>query len=803
MDGKDDFGVYGICNVPPADECPAIGFVLRLSTPDNGWADREIGDRVLVRQYWDTAASELWLVQGESRMYRSSEEALRAPRITEADHTGVETVMVRLNVPYQETDRFPPFELVTEHGASVEIIEVEPTADIQTGHGGVTFAIRTKKSLSLDERYTVSLPGYRSAQVSPAGLYDDEQFRIRYHYDGNDLGSVYTPSSTSFRVWSPLSEEAQVVVYEKWDSPIEKVILMERSAQGTWTAFVEGDLNGVFYMFRTLRNGEWTEASDPYATAISVNGRRAAVIDLRRTNPEGWHDDRRPPLAAPTDAVIYELHVRDATIHAASGVKNKGRYAGLTESGTSTSGGIPTGLDYIAQLGVTHVQLLPVADYASVDETRPDEQYNWGYDPQYYFAPEGSYATDAFDPACRIKELKTLIQAMHRKGLRVVLDVVYNHVYAAEPSHMERLVPGYYFRYNKDGSLADGSGVGNDTASERSMVRKLIVDSVCYWAREYHIDGFRFDLMGIHDIDTMNEVRRRLNEIDPSILVYGEGWDLNTPLPDDRKATMRNAEKLPGVGMFHDAIRDGIKGGVFHARERGFVNGEGLRLQEVKKGIVGGVDHRSGTSGFALQPEQTVNFAEVHDNHTLWDKLALSNSEHDDAERLSMHRLATAIILCSQGIPFIHAGQEWFRTKVGHHNSYRSPDAVNAIDWGRVERHWDTVQYVRGLIALRRSHSSFRLRTAEAINERLYFLDGPDGILQYKLLGRENGDLPYDTFFIGFNPLRHNIEVTLPQAVGHEWVQLVDGSRAGTARLQTVLGDTVVIPALQAAVWAR
>ncbi|WP_054943223.1 type I pullulanase [Paenibacillus ihuae] len=618
----------------------------------------------------------------------------------------------------------------------------------------------------------------------------DQDFDDLFSYDGDDLGLSYTPVQSAFCLWAPTALEAEVVLYESSQEAEGEHLPMTRDVRGVWRLTVAGDLDGKFYTYRVRVGGQWNEAADPYARAVGVNGDRGAILDLRKTDPERWTDEK-PPLADPVDAVIYELHLRDLSVHPASGITHKGQYLGLAEEGTRGPGGILTGLDHIAGLGVTHVQLLPIYDYAteSVDETRLSQpHYNWGYDPKNYNAPEGSYATDPYVPGVRIRELKTMIQALHDRGLRVIMDVVYNHVYDGFRVNFTKLVPGYYLRYKPDGSLSNGSGCGNDVASERLMMSRFIVESVLYWAREYHIDGFRFDLMGLIDIETMQEVRRRLDEIDPSILTIGEGWIMDTELDPSRLASQSNADVLPGIGHFNDGFRDAVKGNIFRYEEPGFIGGKGGLEQAVKTGITGGVVYGQATGQFADEPQQCVNFVECHDNHTMWDKIVLSSEGISDSRREAMHRLASAMVLTSQGIPFVHAGQEFMRTKDGVENSYKSPVEINRMDWERCAAHTSDVAYMRRLIALRKAHPAFRLRTAEEIRNRLIFERSPAGTVAYTLRDHAGGDSAKHLYVL-YNANPDGASLSLP-ALG-EWSILF-----GDELVTGVAGDKLAVRGL-------
>lgn len=444
-------------------------------------------------------------------------------------------------------------------------------------------------------------------------------------------------------------------------------------------------------------------------------------------------------------------------------------------------------------LGVTHVQFLPIFDYASVnEETLNEPQYNWGYDPKNFNVPEGSYSTNPYEPTVRITELKQMIQTLHDNNLRVVMDVVYNHMYNAAESNFHKLVPGYYYRYNEDGTFANGTGVGNDTASERKMMRKFMVDSVTYWAKEYNLDGFRFDLMGIHDYETMNEIRKGVNQIDPSIILHGEGWDLNTPLAAELKANQKNAEKMKGIAHFNDNIRDGLKGSVFEEKENGFVNGKQNMEDRIKKGITAGIDYDTNSSTYQ-DPGQVLTYVEAHDNHTLWDKLELTNSGDSEEMRKQMHKLSSSILLTSQGIPFLHAGQEFMRTKYGDHNSYKSPDSINQMDWLRRAAFNNEVDYMKGLIDLRKKYPAFRMTSAEQIKTHVSFIDAPKNVVAYTIDGKGNGNKS-EYFMVAHNANRETVDITLPSK--GPWKVLVDGKQAGSKTLYVVHDNKIKVPAL-------
>jgi pullulanase len=546
------------------------------------------------------------------------------------------------------------------------------------------------------------------------------------------------------------------------DTAAFKRLPMQRGASGTWYIRLDGDRQGIWYNFRVNIDGRWSHAvPDPYAKAVGTNGQKALVFDAKTTDPAGWAADKRPVRLRPTDAVIYELHIRDASIDASSGIAHKGKFLGLAEEGTHSPEGLSTGLSHLRELGVTHIHLLPFFDYNSVDESRSDSpQYNWGYDPLNYNAPEGSYSTDAGNGVKRIKELKQMIAAFHRNGLRVVMDVVYNHTALTEASTFNQLVPGYYYRHTAGGSLSNATACGNETASERPMMRKFMLESVLYWMKEYHIDGFRFDLMGVHDIATMNEIADALRRENPGVLLYGEGWTAgDSPLPDSLRALKKNVRKLHNIAVFGDDLRDGIKGSVFDVQDRGFASGKADAGESVKFGIAAACPHPQvaydkvnySSTPYAWSPDEVITYCECHDNNTLWDKLALSYPDASEETRRQMHMLALTIVLTSQGIPFLHAGTEFLRTKKGVENSYSSPDSINALDWHRKHRYQDVFQYTKALIRLRKAHPAFRMYTGAQIAENLLF-DGsaPAGTIAYTLNGTAMQD-SWGKIFVAFN----------------------------------------------------
>lgn len=576
-------------------------------------------------------------------------------------------------------------------------------------------------------------------------------------YNGNDLGLNYRRGSSFFRIWSPPAEQAELVLYDKaLGGEATQRLEMRKAEQGTWIVTAGGDLRGKFYAFRVMINGKWNnEVPDPYAKAVGVNGRRAMVVDLAESNPVGWESDK-PAITNnsitnnPVDAVVYELHVRDASIHKGSGIRAKGKFIGLTETGTRNTAGLSTGLDHLRELGVTHVHLMPSYDFFTVDETRPDKpQYNWGYDPLNYNVPEGSYATNAEDGLTRIREFKQLVKTLHDNGIKVVMDVVYNHTMLTEDSWFNQLVPGYYYRQDAKGNFSNATACNNETASERPMFRKFMIESVKYWVEQYHVDGFRFDLMGVHDIVTMNMISDELHRLKPDILLYGEGWTAGaSPLPEGMRALKKNAAQLRNIAVFSDDLRDGIKGSVFEHADRGFASGKPGMEESIKFGVVGAMKHPQvdysrvnySKEPYAAYPLNVVSYCECHDNHCLWDKLAISAADRSEAERKEMHKLALGITLTSQGISFLHAGTEFLRTKFGVENSFESGDSINQIDWDLKTRNKDVFDYVQGLIAMRKAHPAFRMTGASLVASNIEFLTADSNLISYVIKGEAVGD---------------------------------------------------------------
>jgi pullulanase len=622
-----------------------------------------------------------------------------------------------------------------------------------------------------------------------------------YH---GELGVKYSPKKTTFKVWAPNASEVMLRLYNAGagGTPIQTLDL-DKKHSGLWEIDIKHNLKNKYYTFQVQQqDGKWSlEAPDMYARAIGVNGHRGMVVDLKSTDPQGWAKDKSPKLKNPTDAIIYEAHIRDISIDPNSGIKHKGKFLGLTETGTKSPDGKSTGLDHIKEIGVTHVHILPAFDFNSIDETKPDaNQYNWGYDPLNYNVPEGSYSTNPYDGNVRIKEFKQMVQALHTNGLRVILDVVYNHTADIDHSNYTQFAPGYFYRHNADGSYSNATGCGNEFASEQPMARKFMIESVLYWVREYHVDGFRFDLMGVHDIKTMNALSDTLHAIDPSIVIYGEGWTAgSSPYPEDKRAVKKNVLELHKIAAFSDDIRDGLKGGWSDVKTKGFVSGNPDSKMSVMFGIVASVQDQQidyikvadSKAPWAKEPYGTITYASCHDDNTLFDRLKISNPDASEADLIKMDKLANAIVLTSQGISFLHSGEEMLRTKQLVANSFKSPDNINEIDWSRKTKYADVFDYYKQMIALRKDHPAFRMTRAGEIRRHLNFIETSDpSTIVYQLTDNANDD-KWKTILVILNGSKDAKTVTIPAG---KWQLVSDGNQTNQAGISSVSGSAVIVP---------
>ena len=670
---------------------------------------------------------------------------------------------------------------------AVKVSEVKVT--------GYIYTLIPAEGLDLFKDYTINYGGMDYNVVMP-NIYSTEDFESQYTYTGNDLGATWTKEKTTFRLWAPTAAKVCVNLYKSGTPATIDCIGtydMKADVNGTWVYEAEGDLNGVYYTYSVTRNNETVEVVDPYARTTGVNGKRAMVIDLDSTDPEGWAEDKNPNAELGiTDSIIYELHVRDLSLDDSSGITNKGKYLGLIETGTTNANGVSTGLDHLKDLGITHLHLLPVYDYGSVDESKLDvPQFNWGYDPMNYNVPEGSYSTDPFNGEVRVSEFKQMVKGLHDNGISVIMDVVYNHVYDAGSFSINQIVPGYFSRINTVGSYSNGSGCGNDTASERSMVKKYIVDSVKYWADEYHIDGFRFDLVGLIDTETINEIIEEVHKTHPDVIFYGEGWTMSTEVTKEGyfMTTQTNSSKVPSFAFFSDTIRDLLKGTVFDNNATGYVSGSAGLENNIEKSFMA-------MPGWTSNPTQIINYASCHDNMSLFDRLTQSTPNASVADRIRMNNLAAAIYMTSQGVPFMQAGEEMLRSKpladgTFDHNSYSSPDSVNSLKWDNLnsEAYQSVYEYYKGLIAFRKAHSALRMTTNADVVANITPVDGlAANVVAFNIAGGANGEVS-DGLFVIFNPNSTSTTVTLPEG---NWNVYINGEKAGTEALSSHTGSVTV-----------
>ena len=594
---------------------------------------------------------------------------------------------------------------------------------------------------------------------------------------------LYAKDKTVFTLNSP--DKPTLRLYDNGtDGKAIKTIRMKKAEDGLWRAEVKGDISGKFYTFDT-GNGE---CPGLFAKAVGVNGNRAAVVDMRSTDPDGWLQDKRPPLKSPCDLIIYEFHHRDFSIDPSSGLQHKGKFLALTE---------PKATEYLKSLGVNAIHILPSFDYASVDETRLDTpQYNWGYDPKNYNVPEGSYSTDPYLPTTRIKEFKQMVQALHKAGIRVILDVVYNHTFDIKNSNFQRINPDYFYRKIADGKYSDGSGCGNETASEKPLMREYMIESAKYWAEEYHIDGFRFDLMGVHDIETMNLIRKELNKIDPSIYIYGEGWSAGScAYPTEKLAMKANTRQLNGIGAFCDDMRDALRGPFSDNHKGGFLAGVENLEESIKFGIVGAISHPQidmakvnySKEPWTNSPAQMISYVSCHDDMCLTDRLRSSIPGINEDELIRLDLLAQTAVLTSQGVPFILCGEEMLRDKKGVHNSYKSPDSINRLDWINLKKYPEVFSYYSGLIALRKAHPAFRMGDADMVRRHLEFLDAPKGVVAFRLKDNAGGDSWKDITVI----LNSNKKVEEISVSEGEYTAVVKDGKVDSRGLATFSGTRI------------
>lgn len=797
---KDDFGaVFQIGFV--AKKQKTAGIQINLPNGSKDCASNRVIDLTQAKNN----KLQVYIVQGNKEVYYSKADAVKQPVIASASFVNAKEIVFSIadTMDTSKEKLVNKFTLIDQNGKE------HPLTKVWSENPGKesTASLILKEVVDFSNSYTLQMKGHVSAPVSVSEAFSTEEFAEAYTYEGDDLGATYTEEKTSFRLWAPTASNVEINFYSKGTGKNRiDTQAMVKDEKGTWIYEAIGDMKGTYYTYSVTVDGDTQEAVDPYARSTGANGERAMIVDLDSTDPDGFSKDRRPAFKNMTDAVIYELQLRDLAADDSSGIEHVGKFLELTEKGTKNSAGMATGLDHLIDLGITHLHIMPAFDYASVNENSQKAQYNWGYDPKNYNVPEGSYSTDPTDGAVRVNEFKQMVQSLHDNDIRVVMDVVYNHTYNIEDSNFQKIVPDYYYRKSGD-AYTNGSGCGNETASERSMMRKYIVDSVVYWANEYHVDGFRFDLMGVHDIETMQAVRAALDEIDPSIIVYGEGWTGgDSALLELNRASKANISDIDGVAAFCDDFRDGIKGNVFDEKDTGFVSGNDAYREDVKLGILGATENKQidkealtkSEGAWAGSPAQCINYVSCHDNLTLWDKLKVSVPDASDADLVSMNKLAAAMTFTSQGVPFMQAGEEFLRSKPSAEgngtydsNSYTSPDSVNSLKWDELSENADVYEYYKGLIKFRKAHNALRLTDTEDVQNSIKFLDKAvkGNAIAYTITGSPNEEVS-DTILVIHNGNQKAIKVKLPDE--GKWNIYINGEKAGTSVIDTVTDQVTV-----------
>lgn len=796
MDGKeyaftqdaDEAGVATEVKLQGISGDTAIGTLLKYKN----WEKKDVAaDRYLDLSKAQNGMLHVYFLQEEEQIFYSREEINKGQRIIRAKYDDVDKVSFILYCQDLSQDEEQiTFLVEDEDGETFSLVDLEMLRDGNLITGSGTPA----EPMELSRSYYLFAEGMEKKEIQPGDIFSTKAFEDAYTYEGNDLGAVYKEEETAFRVWAPTASKVEVNLYKTGNGDdLMGSYPMEQAEKGTWYLKLDGDYQGVYYTYSVTVHGATKEAVDPYAKACGINGMRGMIVDLQKTDPEGFPEETKPELDSFTDIILYEMSIRDYTIDETSGVQEKGKYLGLTEEGTVNSKGEPTALDYLGELGVTHVHLLPSQDFGGVDEERPTESYNWGYGTQNFNVPEGSYSTDPYHGEVRINEYKQMVQSLHKKGIRVVMDVVYNHTYDTEESNFNKIVPGYYYRMREDGTYSNGSACGNEVATERAMVRKFIVDSVAYWAEEYHVDGFRFDLMGLIDIETMNQVRERLDEIDESIYVYGEGWTGGDTVSTEEMAESENARNMPGIAVFSNVFRRGIQkyvSGIFE---------EEVSKNSVLFGVVAATKQeitKQSMGSWTEKPTQCINYASCHDGFTLWDLIRQNCSGESEQMWKKRNKLSAAIVMTCQGVPFIHSGEEMLRSKVAkddptriYSNSYSANDYVNSIKWNSVSEQTDMVSYYKGLMQFRKEHPGLCYETAEEIQESMEFLqDLEENVIGYTVVEKKNILLENKICML-YNPTSAETPVTLPKG---SWKVYINGEQAGTEIIERLKGGNQI-----------
>ena len=797
FDGQDDYGMVAHCSIP--EDLAEVGFLVRLGN----WAAKDVAQDRYVKTTEDV--TEIWLLQGVKEIYFEKPDT--SPRIFFSAAINERLIRAYATNPF-DTGNWNGRVTIDVDGISIpikDVRKVDPTDISLTSF----FEIELDVPLSLKDlsaEVFLNLDGYAPQRVIMMGVLDD-------YYSDKEFGLTYSQQESTFRVWSPPSKGVNLLLFEDPESetPVE-IVEMTADENGVFETTLSGNLAGQFYLYEYNHYGQKQAGVDPYSLSTYANGTKSAVIDMEQTDPEDWQLDLYHPMDAPEDAVIYELHVADMTGSDDSGVPStlKNTYLGLVERGCTTLEGIKTGFDHLLDLGITHVHILPIYDFYTGDELNRDFEadYNWGYDPYLFSVPEGRYASNPKNPLTRVLEMKKMVKAFHQNSIGVIMDMVFPHTFGlGELSPFDTAVPYYYYKISKTGDFINESGCGNTIASHRPMMRKYILDTLTHWVQEYHVDGFRFDQMGFIDVQTMEEASRVIYALNPSAILYGEGW--GDPLAPDYwmapdasnyfaqiSRMVQAAVSGTTIGAFNDDIRDGIRGSVFDVTQKGFVLDSFPRFKDIQRGIIGGTQYSEKLFWLADDPQQSINYAACHDNHTLWDKNTLAAAGDTRVEWTQQmlkdaQKLSGAILLTIQGIPFIHAGQEFCRTKENDGNSYNSPISVNALDYTRKGEFLDVYNYYKGLIALRKAHPAFRMRTQEDIRKAVEILPSNNKrVVAFAINGTVSAD-SWEQIIVIFNGGTGEAEYSLPQGI---WHVAADSETVGTTVLYSLTGTITVNP---------
>ena len=812
------YGAKVVINV--SNTIDEVGFIIRTGCSDPGgetWGtatkDGTDADRSVALKEDETV---IYTKAGDPKSYTSTDGGKTLKEIKYIsladmqDSTHVKFVLSSA----LKFDSLSDYKLLDGEGKEVEIASVT-TVGKQSSNGVIT----TKEPLDLSKAYTLRLPDLDPVAVVPNTYFSSADFKANYVYEGNDLGVTLEGGRTQFKLWAPTASKVTLNLFNAGNGgeAYERAELT-KGEKGVWSYSANENLSGKYYTYNVVTSMGDQEAVDPYAVSAGLNGNRGMILDMSTTDPEGWTGEvyDNPDVTNYTDAVIWEVHVRDfSNMNKAS--KYKGKYLAFTETGLKNEAGLPVGVDYLKELGITHVHLLPSYDYATVDEANPDSGFNWGYDPKNYNVPEGSYSTDPYNGEVRVREFKQMVQALHKNGISVVMDVVYNHTYSID-SNLNKVVPYYYYRYNTNGTPSNGSGCGNETASNREMYRKYMIDSVTHWMKEYNVDGFRFDLMGLHDVTTMKAIEKAVHEINPEALIYGEGWTGgSSTLSGGQQSTLANIKqvnadtKTNGVAMFNDVIRDAIKGST-NGNDTAFATGaKSTAAERIRFGVNGSVNNVNfkvkGNGWFAYNPTNVINYASAHDNLSLWDKICWAYGEDEStlAMRMKRNALSAAIVETALGVPFMQAGEEMLRTKKNadgsyNENSYNASDEVNNLRWDFTENspQWQMMQYYKGLIAFRKSCETLRLITTADRGQSVCTLDSQTS--GATIVFTMTNPYTYEKLFIVYNAAESNVKVTLPEG---NWDMYINGERAGATALESGLSGEQNIGAVSCYVYKK